>query len=62
MDLNYLYSRHQVSLVRAERAACGASRSAHAALAQGYDSLIDGKRAHARSPIAAASIVDKVAA
>jgi hypothetical protein len=62
MDLNYLYFRHQISLVRAERAACGASRSVHADLARLYDSLIDGKRAHARSPLAAASIRDEAAA
>lgn len=36
MDLNYLLTRHQTSLMRADRAACGPSRCAHAALAAGY--------------------------
>jgi hypothetical protein len=62
MDLNYLYYRHQISLVRAERAACGASRSVHADLARLYDLLIDGKREHARPPLAAAAILDEAAA
>ena len=41
MDFNYLYHRQQVSLMRADAAACGASRSAHAGLARLYDRLIE---------------------
>lgn len=36
MDLNYLLSRHQISLIRADAAKCSASRHAHRALARGY--------------------------
>lgn len=36
MDLNYLLSRHQISLIRADAAKCSASRHAHRALALGY--------------------------
>ncbi len=36
MDLNYLLTRHQTSLMRAARAACASSRHAHANLAAGY--------------------------
>ena len=36
MDLNYLFLRHQTSLMRAEGAWCPASRIAHAGLARGY--------------------------
>jgi hypothetical protein len=41
LDLNYLLSREQISLVRAERAACLSSRAAHAGLARGYAALLD---------------------
>lgn len=40
MDLNYLYSRHQISLIRACEAACASSRIAHTGLARGYASQI----------------------
>ena len=40
MDLNYLYLRRQVSLVRAERAACAPSRAVHQDLARRYGALI----------------------
>ena len=36
MDLNYLYHRHGVSLLMAERANCASSRSAHRTLAGAY--------------------------
>lgn len=36
MDLNYLYQRHGVSLILAERAACERSRSAHLLFAAAY--------------------------
>ena len=36
MDLNYLLSRQQVSLVRADTAACPEARFAHRALARAY--------------------------
>ena len=36
MDLNYLLSRHQVSLMRAGAAPCVASRACHRAFAAGY--------------------------
>ena len=51
MDLNYLYLRQQVSLVRATRAACGPSRAAHEGLARLYGSLIERKRSD-REPAA----------
>jgi hypothetical protein len=36
MDLNYLLSRHQVSLMRADAALCSEARYSHRALARGY--------------------------
>ena len=51
MDLNYLYLRQQVSLMRADRAACGPSRAAHQGLAQLYGALIARRKAD-RSPMA----------
>lgn len=36
MDLNYILSRHQLSLCAAESAACPSSRHAHRGLADGY--------------------------
>ncbi|SOB79732.1 hypothetical protein SAMN06297144_0703 [Sphingomonas guangdongensis] len=41
MDLNYLFARHQVSLMRATSARCEPSRIAHIKLAQGYAGRID---------------------
>ncbi len=49
MDLNYLYHRQQVSLMRADAAACAPSRAAHAGLAQLYKSLIERAKAERRS-------------
>lgn len=36
MDLNYLFHRHQVALMRADAAACSSSRHSHLGLARGY--------------------------
>jgi len=36
MDLNYLLSRHQISIMRAEAATCREARYAHRGLAKGY--------------------------
>jgi len=36
MDLDYLLSRHQKSLLRANTALCVSSRASHRALAAGY--------------------------
>ena len=44
VDLNYLYLRHQVSLHRAQHAACERSRGAHAGLAAGYARKIAARR------------------
>lgn len=41
MDLNYLFHRHQVSLMRADAAVCVEARYAHSALARGYADEID---------------------
>jgi hypothetical protein len=40
MDLNYLLSRHQISLMRAGAAQCVASRASHRAFAAGYAAQI----------------------
>jgi len=40
VDLNYLYSRHQISLFMAENAASERARLAHQALAAGYAARI----------------------
>ena len=40
MDLNYLYKRQQVSLFRADHAACDSSRQAHRSMADAYAALI----------------------
>ena len=52
MDLNYLYHRRGVSLLRAEHAACAGSRAAHRGLAAAY---ADGIAAFIRRPGAAAA-------
>ena len=40
MDLNYLLSRHQISLMRAATSACMSSRRSHQGLAAGYAARI----------------------
>jgi len=47
MDLNYVYHRRQISLMRAARAACGPSRAAHEGLARLYLGVIDARKAAA---------------
>lgn len=44
MDLNHLYHRQQVSLMRAETAGCVEARLAHRGLAAGYAGRIDALR------------------
>lgn len=46
-DLNYLYMRLQVSLMRADAASCSSSRVSHSALARAYARRIDAVRAEA---------------
>jgi hypothetical protein len=46
-DLNYLYSRHQISLDNSTGAACGSSRSSHLAMAKAYGLRIDSARSKA---------------
>lgn len=41
MDLNYLYHRHQVSLMMADSAACSRSRLAHLGLVAAYARKIE---------------------
>ncbi len=45
LDLNYLFSREQISMAHAIHAASLEARASHAGLAEGYAALID-----ARSP------------
>jgi len=53
MDLNYLYHRRGVSLLRASSAQCDASRAAHRSLAKGYSARIaDAHRGMAASKAA----------
>ena len=40
MDLNYLLSRHQISLMRADSALCREAAHAHRGLARGYAASI----------------------
>jgi len=44
VDLNYLYSRHQISLINARAAKCDAARAAHMELARSYAAKIRGAR------------------
>lgn len=41
MDLNYMLSRHQISLMRAVAAGCIEARVAHESMARGYAVEID---------------------
>ncbi|URW74546.1 hypothetical protein M9980_08125 [Sphingomonas donggukensis] len=45
MDLNYLYSRHQISVMRAAAATTREARSSHRGLAAGYARAIHDQRA-----------------
>ncbi len=42
MDLNYLYSRHQISLINAKAATSAEARLAHLGLAKDYAARING--------------------
>lgn len=57
MDLNYLFTRYQTSLMRADRALCAASRYAHSGLARGYADRIGvlQRRSGASFPLLAAA-------
>lgn len=44
MDFNYFLQRHQISLFRAEHAACEKSRAAHRAFAHAYAAEIASAR------------------
>ena len=44
MDLNYLLQRHQISLHMAEHASCADARETHRGMAEGYKTLIKGRR------------------
>lgn len=44
MDLNYLYHRHQVSLMMAANATSEEARRVHLDLAEGYASRIDASK------------------
>jgi len=44
MDLNYLYSRHQISLIKATSAKSPEARHAHQGLANLYADRINGTR------------------
>ncbi|QPQ55468.1 hypothetical protein IC614_02335 [Allosphingosinicella flava] len=44
MDLNYLYCRQQIELMRAADASCPEARQAHQGLADGYNRLIVERR------------------
>ena len=55
MDFNYLYHRQQVSLMRADVAACGPSRAAHRDLARLYSAMIERKKASGSTYVAVPS-------
>ncbi len=44
MDLNYLFARHQVSLMKASATLCGEARAAHLGMARLYALRIDDVR------------------
>ncbi|HEY9554581.1 hypothetical protein, partial [Allosphingosinicella sp.] len=44
IDLNYLYHRQQISMMRAAAATCDRSRAAHQGLADGYGGVIASER------------------
>lgn len=55
MDLNYLFYRQQMSLLRARTASSPESRAAHEGLARGYREKILAYRDHNRRLMQAAS-------
>lgn len=46
-DLNYFYSRHQISLMRAGQAKCVSSKASHLGMAKAYGVRVDALRAEA---------------
>lgn len=48
VDLNYLYQRQQVELMRAEAATCSSSRRSHSDLADLFGEMIEGTKERAR--------------
>ena len=44
MDINYLLRREQIERVRADRAGCDRSRTAHSEMADGYRLLVESYR------------------
>jgi hypothetical protein len=52
MDLNYLYHRHGISLMMAERAACAQARAAHRGFATAYAGEIADRVRHAWRAVA----------
>lgn len=61
MDLNYLFYRQQMSLLRAGVASCPESRAAHEGLARGYREKILAYRDHNRKMMLAARPEHEVA-
>lgn len=53
MDLNHLYARHQMSMLRADAAAHPHARAAHAAMAADYALRIDRLRSRLGAPFQA---------
>lgn len=56
MDVNYLYYRQQIERMRADAAACEASRTAHLDLAGRYDALIAMRKQDAAAQTAAPAL------
>lgn len=51
MDLNYVYHRHQVSIMRAGRASTPGARAVHEELARGYAAMIEEERTALKATI-----------
>lgn len=56
MDLNYLFYRQQMSLLRARAASSPESRAAHEGLAKGYTEQILAYRKHNRQLLVATTV------
>lgn len=54
MDLNRLYSQHQISLIRASSAGSAEQRSGHEAEAHGFAALIKAFQGSLNTPVATA--------
>lgn len=57
MDLNYLLQRHQISLMRADMAACASARAAHSGLVRGYERQIAAAREELGAALIAGGLV-----